>query len=101
MLAVFVVVPAAVVYTLRLIVLVYKRVSGKHEIEKAEREAERQEYLNPDWDSYKIFLEREPPESMKLLFECPSIADNPVVRVSDEEYYLYPVRHRKYTEPDF
>ena len=95
LLAVFIAVPAVVIYSLRAIVWLIGHVTGKHKLEAAEREVLQNEYLNPDWLGYKKYLLREPPPNMLLVYESPSIASHPFVTVDGEEYYLKPM-HANY-----
>ncbi|MDJ0813147.1 MAG: hypothetical protein QNJ23_05425 [Woeseiaceae bacterium] len=88
---VFVAVTAAALALKRSVVWVFKKVSGQDKIEASQREMMRHRYENPDWGSYEGYLGKSVPRSMKLVWESTRLRESPIVRLGDEEYFLYPI----------
>jgi hypothetical protein len=89
--ALFVVVPAAAIALKRGIQWCYKRLTGKDRIEAAELEQIRRRYAKPDWSFLENHLGRIVPPNMKTVYESPALLDSPIVKVGDDEYFLYAI----------
>jgi hypothetical protein len=88
---VFVIVLTAAVAMKRAIVWSFKKVTGKDKVEATQREEIRRKYEDPDWAFYEQHLGRTVPDSMKTVWESAILLNDPVVRLDEEEYLLYPI----------
>lgn len=87
----FIVVPAVAIALKRAVVWTFKKVTGRDKIEAAEREEMRRRYENPDWAYFEGHLGRSIPRSMKSVWESARLLESPIVRLGEEEYFLYPI----------
>lgn len=88
---VFTIVTVSAIALKRAIVWSFKKITGRDRVEAVRREKVRWQYENPDWAFYENHLGQVVPDSMKTVWGSAALLSVPIVRVDDEEFFLYPI----------